>query len=95
MNVTSRSLLLVLALVTASNARGQSGWQSLANAPNTSGRHNDVYFVTQDRGWIVNGDGDVRKYYTATAEGRRVLAEVRGKIAELVEEVLRDETTKE
>ena len=34
-------------------------------------------------------EGHVRKYYTATEEGRRALVEVRGKIAELVGEVLR------
>jgi PadR family transcriptional regulator, regulatory protein PadR len=32
--------------------------------------------------------GKVRKYYAITAEGRRLLDEARGKIAELVEEVL-------
>jgi DNA-binding PadR family transcriptional regulator len=32
--------------------------------------------------------GKVRKYYAATAKGRRALAEAREKIAELVEEVL-------
>ncbi|HLF07903.1 MAG TPA: PadR family transcriptional regulator [Dehalococcoidia bacterium] len=33
-------------------------------------------------------EGRARKYYTATAEGRRVLAEARARIEELVEEVL-------
>lgn len=36
-------------------------------------------------------EGRVRKYYTATDEGRRALAEVKEKIAELVEEVLEGE----
>jgi PadR family transcriptional regulator PadR len=35
-------------------------------------------------------DGKVRKYYTATEQGLAVLAESRGKISELVEEVLLD-----
>jgi DNA-binding PadR family transcriptional regulator len=35
-------------------------------------------------------DGKVRKYYRATAKGRRVLAEVREKIGELIGEVLED-----
>lgn len=35
-------------------------------------------------------EGHVRKYYTATAAGRRALEEVRGKMAELVGEVLAD-----
>ncbi len=34
--------------------------------------------------------GKVRKYYTATAKGRRMLAEVRKKIQELVGELLED-----
>ena len=34
--------------------------------------------------------GKLRKYYKATAKGRRVLTEVRGKIRELVGEVLDD-----
>jgi PadR family transcriptional regulator, regulatory protein PadR len=32
--------------------------------------------------------GKMRKYYKATAKGRRMLAEVRGKISELVGEIL-------
>ena len=35
-------------------------------------------------------EGKVRKYYTATEQGQAVLAESRGKISELVEEVLLD-----
>jgi PadR family transcriptional regulator, regulatory protein PadR len=34
--------------------------------------------------------GKVRKYYKATAKGRRTLAELREKIRELVDEVLED-----
>lgn len=34
--------------------------------------------------------GKMRKYYKATAKGHRVLAEVREKIAELVDEILND-----
>jgi len=34
--------------------------------------------------------GKVRKYYRATAAGRRTLAEVRGKIQELMSELLED-----
>lgn len=39
---------------------------------------------------VVNGK--LRKYYTATAKGKRALADVRKKIRELVREVLNDET---
>jgi DNA-binding PadR family transcriptional regulator len=42
------------------------------------------YLVREDR--VVGGK--VRKYYTATAAGRAALAELRGKIRELVEEVV-------
>jgi DNA-binding PadR family transcriptional regulator len=35
-------------------------------------------------------DGKVRKYYSATKQGRAVLSESKDKIAELVEEVLLD-----
>ena len=39
---------------------------------------------------VVNGK--LRKYYVATAKGKRVLVDVRGKIRELVHEVLKEET---
>ena len=38
-------------------------------------------------------EGRVRKYYTATAKGRAALDEAKGKIRELVAEVLAEETT--
>lgn len=41
---------------------------------------------------VVNGKQ--RKYYVATAKGRRALVELRKKIRELVREVLKDETGK-
>lgn len=41
---------------------------------------------------VVNGKQ--RKYYVATAKGRRVLAEVRKKIGELVDEVLEEQSGK-
>jgi photosystem II stability/assembly factor-like uncharacterized protein len=56
-----RSALLLLML-----ASGWSGtiaaqtlsWRELPAAPYT-GRHNDAFFVSASRGWIVNGDGEV------------------------------------
>ena len=39
---------------------------------------------------VVNGK--LRKYYVATAKGKRALTEVRAKIRELVHEVLKEET---
>jgi DNA-binding PadR family transcriptional regulator len=42
--------------------------------------------LLRSRAEVVNGK--VRRYYTATAKGRRALAEARNKIGELVREVL-------
>lgn len=41
---------------------------------------------------VVNGR--MRKYYTATAQGKRALKQARGKIAELVSEVLEEQGPK-
>lgn len=52
-------LTLVLLLLTLpAAAQPTLTWQELPNAPYTS-RHNDVYFVTPDLGWIVNGAGEI------------------------------------
>ncbi|HUF11258.1 MAG TPA: YCF48-related protein [Rhodothermales bacterium] len=61
----ARSALSILILVipgfwSGSQAQGELGWQTLPNAPVTS-RHNDVYFVTPDLGWIVNGAGEIHR----------------------------------
>lgn len=46
----------------------------------------------EEAGWLVREDrvvgGRIRKYYTATDEGRQALADVREKIRELAEEVM-------
>jgi DNA-binding PadR family transcriptional regulator len=44
--------------------------------------------LLRSRAEVVNGK--VRKYYSATAKGRRALAEARTKIRELVGEVLEE-----
>jgi len=44
------------------------------------------YLSTETK--VVNGKS--RKYYRATAKGRKMLTELRGKISELVKEVLED-----
>jgi len=46
---------------TASGSPGT--WTKLPNGPNAGGvgRHDDIYFVDADRGWVVNGNGDVWK----------------------------------
>ena len=54
-----RTLCIFAALAAAVlPARAQAGWEVLDGSPYT-GRHNDVYFVTPDRGWIVNGNGEI------------------------------------
>jgi photosystem II stability/assembly factor-like uncharacterized protein len=34
-------------------------WQALANAPNINGKQDDLYFVTPELGWSVNGEGRI------------------------------------
>ena len=36
----------------------QGDWTVLPNAPVTS-RHNDVWFISPDEGWVVNGNGEI------------------------------------
>jgi photosystem II stability/assembly factor-like uncharacterized protein len=38
----------------------QNNWQTLSNAPNGP-RHDDGYFVNQNLGWVVNGNGQIWK----------------------------------
>ncbi|MDZ4803859.1 MAG: YCF48-related protein [Candidatus Eisenbacteria bacterium] len=46
---------------------GPGTWVKLPNGPNAGGaqRHDDVFFVDPEQGWVVNGNGDVWK----TADG--------------------------
>lgn len=47
-----------------STTAGSPGtWTKLPNGPNAAGagRHDDVFFVDPDKGWVVNGNGDVWK----------------------------------
>ena len=41
-------------------AEARQAWTDLPNAPFTS-RHNDLYFVAPDTGWVVNGNGEIYK----------------------------------
>jgi photosystem II stability/assembly factor-like uncharacterized protein len=41
------------------NAVIASAWQKLPNAPNINGKQDDVYFVTPELGWSVNGQGRI------------------------------------
>lgn len=54
--------LLGLALCAlAASAAAPPGWIELPNSPiaGTSQRHDDLDFVDDNRGWVVNGDGEV------------------------------------
>lgn len=51
-------MLIAVAVLCPTPARAQWTWTELPNAPFT-GRHNDVFFVTPNEGWIVNGDGEI------------------------------------
>ena len=53
-------LILTSCIVCWCPLYGQSSpaWQLLPNAPVAS-RHNDVFFVTPEMGWIVNGAGEI------------------------------------
>ena len=59
---TIATIMITIALSSncATYAQTTSGWQTLGNAPVVS-RHNDVYFVTPNIGWIVNGSGQILK----------------------------------
>lgn len=47
---------------------------------------NDGYLLSTEK----NVDGKIRKYYKITDEGRKILKEARGKIKELIDEVMDD-----
>ncbi|NIR49501.1 T9SS type A sorting domain-containing protein [candidate division KSB1 bacterium] len=51
---------IALSINCVSYGQTTSEWQTLGDAPITS-RHNDVYFVTPNLGWIVNGSGQIYK----------------------------------
>lgn len=42
-------------------AQTQPQWRELPNAPARPGRHEDVYFVNPELGWVVNGSGEIHK----------------------------------
>lgn len=44
-------------------AQTEPAWQTLSNAPDGPRRFNDLYFVSPDTGWIVNGAGQI--YHTS------------------------------
>ena len=48
-----------LALSSISASTNQAGWQFLPGAPVADARHEDVWFVDEATGWVVNGSGEV------------------------------------
>jgi photosystem II stability/assembly factor-like uncharacterized protein len=57
--VTSLLLSITLELAVATPARAAGGWYVLPNAPVANGRHDDIFFIDANRGWVVNGDGEI------------------------------------
>ncbi len=53
------TVVVVMISVTPSDAQTLE-WRELSNSPYV-GRHNDVYFVDAETGWIVNGDGEIHR----------------------------------
>jgi len=51
--------LLVLLSLAGTALPAGAGWDTLPNAPIAKGRHDDVFFVDQDLGWVVNGYGEI------------------------------------
>jgi photosystem II stability/assembly factor-like uncharacterized protein len=43
------------------------GWSTLPNAPIADGRHDDLFFIDTNRGWVVNGDGQIYRTTDAGA----------------------------
>src|SRR5262249_33328634 len=64
----ARRAVLVAMLLTASAAfcttPARAGWATLPNAPiapSAYERHDDLFFVSPDSGWVVNGAGEVHR----------------------------------
>jgi len=53
--------LLVIFLLSDPTAIGQPQWRVLPNGPVAGGRHDDVFFLNADTGWVVNGNGEIHK----------------------------------
>jgi photosystem II stability/assembly factor-like uncharacterized protein len=53
-------LFVALLLFTTPGREVVAGWTTLPNAPlAANSRHDDIFFVTPARGWVVNGDGEI------------------------------------
>jgi photosystem II stability/assembly factor-like uncharacterized protein len=54
------NFLIIVIFISNLHPQIKYDWITLPNAPVVN-RFNDVYFVTPDTGWIVNGDGEIYK----------------------------------
>ena len=59
--MSARSLFLscLIIAVTVVESAAQLGWKVLPNAPVRGGRHEDVFFINANTGWVVNLAGEV------------------------------------
>ena len=53
-------LLTIFLIFYSANSHSQNFWQALPNAP-SGPRHDDGYFVNENVGWVVNGNGQIWK----------------------------------
>jgi photosystem II stability/assembly factor-like uncharacterized protein len=54
-------LIILLLQLSTSPASAMSGWTELPNAPVAELRHNDVFFVNPNLGWVVNSYGEIHR----------------------------------
>lgn len=53
--------LLLLQFIITNLYSQKLQWRTIVNGPHTSGRFDDVFFINPNTGWIVGGDGGVKK----------------------------------
>ena len=55
----NHTIILCLLFFTVIFTKAQNGWNYLPNAPITSNRFDDIYFINDSTGWAVNGAGHI------------------------------------
>ncbi|MGH7499206.1 MAG: hypothetical protein ACREL3_10195, partial [Gemmatimonadales bacterium] len=58
------AMILAVASIATLAPSARAGWVTLPNAPIAPagyGRHDDMFFVSADSGWIVNGAGEIHR----------------------------------
>lgn len=58
--IKSLTCLFFLTILSVQNTFAQSSWEALPTAPNGP-RHDDGYFINENLGWVVNGNGQIWK----------------------------------